>query len=92
VVKSVRDLTDRLARDAGVEPGEELRGRAGRLEQKELLRMITELENQMKAAAKELEFERAALLRDQVYELRTMLADESDLPPWKKVQILTGKG
>ncbi len=89
VVKSVRDLTDRLARDAGVEP-EDMRKKASKLEQKELARMITELEKQMKAAAKELEFERAAMLRDQVYELREMLADESDLPPWKKVQLLAG--
>jgi excinuclease ABC subunit B len=92
VVKAVRDLTDRLARDVGVEPGEELRGKASKLEQKELMRMIEELEKQMKAAAGELEFERAAMLRDQVYELRAMLADESDLPPWKKVTLLTGGG
>jgi len=92
VVKSVRDLTDRLARDAGAEEGEELRGKASKLEQKELARMIAELEKQMKAAAKELAFERAALLRDQVYELRAILADESDLPPWKKVQLLSGEG
>ncbi len=90
VVKSVRDLTDRLARDAGVESMREMRGKATRLEQKELERMIAELEKQMKAAARELEFERAAMLRDQVYELRAMLADESDLPPWKKVQLLSG--
>ncbi len=92
VVKAVRDLTDRLARDVGAESGEGLRGKASKLEQKELMRMIVELEKQMKASAKELEFERAALLRDQIYELRTMLADESDLPPWKKVTLLTGGG
>ena len=91
VVKSVRDLTDRLARDAGVEDGAALRGKASRLEQKELERMIAQLEKQMKAAAKELAFEQAALLRDQVYELRGILADESDLPPWKKVQLLAGE-
>ena len=90
VVKAVRDLTDRLARAAGAEEGEGVRGKASKLEQKELQRMIKELEGQMKAAARELEFERAALLRDQVYELRAMLADESDLPPWKKVQLLSG--
>jgi excinuclease ABC subunit B len=90
VVKAVRDLTDRLARDAGLAAGETLRGKAPKFEQKELQRMITELEKQMKAAAKALEFERAAMLRDQVYELRAMLADESDLPPWKKVQLLSG--
>jgi len=91
VIKSVRDLTDRLAREAGVETGSDMRGKASKLEQKELARMIAELENQMKAAAKELAFEQAALLRDQVYELRAILADESDLPPWKKVQLLSGR-
>jgi excinuclease ABC subunit B len=90
VVKSVRDLTDRLARDVGMEEGVDIRSKASKLEQKELARMITELEKQMKAAAKELAFEQAALLRDQVFELRAMLAEESDLPPWKKVQLLSG--
>jgi excinuclease ABC subunit B len=45
----------------------------------------------MKTAALALEFERAAVLRDQIYELRKMLADQSNLPPWKKVAILTGE-
>ena len=90
VVKAVRDLTDRLAHEVGGDEKEGLRGKASKLEQKELMRMIGELEKQMKAAAKELMFEQAALLRDQVYELRAMLADESDLPPWKKINLLTG--
>ncbi len=81
VVKSVRDLTDRLARDAGVEPGAEFRGQASKLEQKELARMISELEKQMKAAAKELEFERAAMLRDQVYELRSHVSGRVGFAP-----------
>jgi excinuclease ABC subunit B len=90
IVKSVRDLTDRLTRAAGIEEGMDIRGKASKLEQKELARLITEVEKQMKAAAKELAFEQAALLRDQVFELRAMLAEESDLPPWKKVQLLSG--
>ncbi|QRN82290.1 excinuclease ABC subunit UvrB [Chloroflexota bacterium] len=92
VVKAVRDLTDRLVHEVGGDKEEGLRGKASKLEQKELMRMIGELEKQMKAAAKELMFEQAALLRDQVYELRAMLADESDLPPWKKINLLTGGG
>jgi len=56
----------------------------------ETLRLVKELEKQMKAAAKELAFEQAALLRDQVFELRAMLVEESDLPPWKKMQLLSG--
>jgi excinuclease ABC subunit B len=90
IVKSVRDLTDRLTRAAGIEEGMDIRGKASKLEQKELARLIAEVEKQMKAAAKELAFEQAALLRDQVFELRAMLAEESDLPPWKKVQLLSG--
>ncbi|UCC76055.1 MAG: UvrB/UvrC motif-containing protein, partial [Anaerolineales bacterium] len=51
----------------------------------ELLRLIAELEKQMKDAAGRLEFERAALLRDQIFELRRALEDES-LPEWERVR------
>ncbi len=52
------------------------------------IKQIKEMENQMKAAAKELEFERAAMLRDQVYELKAILVENSKLPPWKKQALL----
>ena len=45
----------------------------------------------MKNAAESLEFERAAVLRDQVYELRKMLADGTDVPPWKRISIISGE-
>jgi excinuclease ABC subunit B len=38
--------------------------------QEGIARLIKELESQMKSAAKNLEFEKAALLRDRIYELR----------------------
>ena len=41
----------------------------------ELLRLIKDLESQMKSAAKNLEFEKAALLRDQIVDLRKVVAD-----------------
>jgi excinuclease UvrABC helicase subunit UvrB len=52
----------------------------------ELTRLIKDLELQMKAAAKELEFERAALLRDQVVELRKLMVAETPIIPkeWLK--------
>jgi excinuclease UvrABC nuclease subunit len=38
----------------------------------------------MKEAAAHLEFEKAALLRDQIFELRKQLEDE-DLPEWERI-------
>jgi len=71
--KAVRDLTDRLRLVA--ESGPEYRVR-DRIPRDELYRMVKELEAEMKAAARALEFERAALIRDQLFELRSLLAEE----------------
>jgi len=40
----------------------------------------------MKAAAQALEFEKAALLRDQIFELRAALVEkeETDMPAWER--------
>jgi excinuclease ABC subunit B len=54
-------------------------------------RLISELEKQMKDAAKDLEFEKAAVLRDQIYELRGILAEESNAPPWERIRYLAGE-
>jgi excinuclease ABC subunit B len=42
----------------------------------EIARLIKNLESQMKAAAKNLEFEKAALIRDHIIELRKELVGE----------------
>jgi excinuclease ABC subunit B len=92
IIKAVRDLTDQLAVRTVAEPQAEyrLKGAAG-LPQGEMKRVINELEKQMKEAARDLEFEKAAVLRDQIYELRSILAEESNLPPWEKVRLLSGE-
>ena len=91
IVKEVRDLTDQLASRFVAEPKADYRVEgAASLPKDELLNIIPELEKQMKEAAQNLEFEKAAILRDQVYELRAVLAEESNAPPWEKIRYLSG--
>ena len=82
IVKQVRDLTERVKAaaeeratyDAG--KPDDGPGIITQMPRDELARMIKDLESQMKASARNLEFEKAALLRDQILELRRMM--ESD--------------
>ena len=91
IVKAVRDLTDQLkARVIAEDRAEYRTDGARRLPRKELQRLIDELENRMREAAKNLEFEQAAMLRDQLYEVRTLLAEEGNLKPWEKMRVIAG--
>lgn len=86
IVKEVHDLTDRVraaaeARgDYAATPGTSLE-----LPKSEAQRLISDLEKQMKDAASKWEFEKAAMLRDQIMELRAMLDAQDPRPEWKKV-------
>ncbi|MYC97385.1 MAG: excinuclease ABC subunit UvrB [Caldilineaceae bacterium SB0661_bin_32] len=80
IVKSIRDLTDRmkvLAEDQADYSVDEDEAAATRnlaaLSPDELVKRITNLEEEMHEAAQNLEFERAASLRDQVIDLRNAL-------------------
>jgi excinuclease ABC subunit B len=52
---------------------------------------VDEVEKQMKEAAKNLEFERAAALRDELYDLKNLLAEDESLKPWERIKLLTGE-
>jgi excinuclease ABC subunit B len=75
IVKEIKDLTDRLKKvaeeqaeyrvDSGAHPGA-----VAFMPKEELFKLIKDLESQMKKSAQNLEFEKAALLRDQIVELR----------------------
>jgi excinuclease ABC subunit B len=80
--KGVRDLTDRIKRMAEERGAYDVNGKAQNtpapaitdLPRDELAKLIKDLEKQMKQAARDLAFEKAASLRDQVVELRKTLA------------------
>jgi excinuclease ABC subunit B len=74
--KAIRDITERVRAVAKAHADAAAVTTAADLPRDELYRLIKDLETQMKEAARALEFERAALLRDQVIELRRTLAVE----------------
>ena len=91
--KSIRDLTDQFsARGVAETRGEYKTGKHKDLSSRtEMQKVIAELEKQMKDAARNLEFERAAALRDEMYELKSVLADDESLKPWERIKLLTGE-
>lgn len=96
--KAIRDITDSLSiegRERVMAVGEEKGSyKAGKkvdaANRKELEHLIAELDKQMKDAAKNLQFEKAAAIRDEMYELKSILADDENLKPWDRIKLLTG--
>jgi excinuclease ABC subunit B len=87
IVKEVRDLTDRVRAEATPKPEAGLK--LVDLPKGELSHLARELEKQMRRAADEWEFEKAALLRDRIMELRAVLADKEagDRPAWEQERL-----
>ena len=50
------------------------------------MRLIKDLEKQMKTAAQNLEFEKAAALRDEIIELRRTLQEQDPRPIWEQLR------
>jgi len=73
--KAIRDITERVK--AVAETRTEYRYEAPATRE-DTMRLVKELETQMKQAARALEFEKAALIRDRIIELRKELIIEQD--------------
>jgi excinuclease ABC subunit B len=75
IVKEIRDLTARLRQPAESDDVQTTHPPTPfELPKDELHKLINSVETEMKAAAKSLEFEKAAVLRDQLLELRQIFA------------------
>jgi excinuclease ABC subunit B len=75
IVKEVRDITTQVRQVAETKTPYVT---PAALPKNDLVRLVKDLEKQMKKAARDLEFEKAALLRDQVVDLRKVLVYQGD--------------
>ena len=75
--KAIKDITERVQAVAETRAPYAVTP----ISKEEMAQLIKQLESQMKAAAKNLEFEKAAMIRDRIIELRK---DEELLPPMVK--------
>ncbi|MBM3179147.1 MAG: excinuclease ABC subunit UvrB [Chloroflexi bacterium] len=92
--KEIHDLTEEMSAKAVSEMKGEYKVKgagAQGMPRGELRKIIAELEKHMKEAAKNLEFERAAALRDELYSLKNLLAEDESLKPWERIRLMTGE-
>ena len=83
IKKEVRDITERVKQVAETRaeyaPGSRMAAAQDQdISRDEIARLVREYERQMKEASKRLEFEKAAMLRDQVVDLRRIMALQDD--------------
>ena len=76
--KAVKDITDRVRAVAETRAPYMTQRQA--MSRDEMFRVVKDLETQMKAAARGLEFEKAAMMRDEIFELRRILAVDEKGP------------
>jgi len=83
IKKAIKGITDQLFKHVKEEPA--MVSPFMEMPKDEIVRLIKDLESQMKTTAKNLEFEKAAMLRDNILELRKELATTND-------EIIAGAG
>ncbi len=88
--KEIRQLTEMMSAKAIGEAKGQYKTAADGMPRGELRKIVGEVEKHMKEAAKNLEFEKAAAYRDELYELRNLLAEDESLKPWERIKLLMG--
>jgi excinuclease ABC subunit B len=79
IIKDIRDINDRLravAEASGVYQGEQRERELSEMSKAQIGKLVTQMETAMRAAARELDFERAAVLRDEIQSIRQRVLEE----------------
>jgi excinuclease ABC subunit B len=88
IQKAVRDITDRMRMVAEPQATSEV---YRQLSKDDLARVIKDLESQMRESAHQLEFERAALLRDEIRELKGLMVTQEVVERGTRGERVHGK-
>jgi excinuclease ABC subunit B len=89
--KEIHELAEMMSAKAIGEAKGQHKTAADGMPRGELRKIVDEVEKKMKDAAKNLEFEKAAAYRDELYELKNLLAEDESLKPWERIKLLTGE-
>jgi excinuclease ABC subunit B len=73
IQKNIKDINDKFRKVTGTMTGMDV----NKLTKKQAAEMIDDLNKEMKLLAKGLEFEKAALIRDQINDIRNLVLDDS---------------
>jgi excinuclease ABC subunit B len=76
IVKEIRDINDRLRAVAEAPGAYGSERELSEMSREEVAKLVAQLEAQMRNAAKELEFERAAAIRDEIQDIRLRVLEE----------------
>ena len=77
IIKEIRDITDRVRKNISEDSDHKSQDFVD-MPRDEVVRVIKDLEVQMKSSAKNLEFEKAVTLRDQIVELRKIFVSSTE--------------
>jgi excinuclease ABC subunit B len=79
IIKGIRDINDRLravAEATGAYGSDKHKRELTELSKQEIAKLVAQLETDMRAAARELDFERAAAMRDEIRDIRLRVLEE----------------
>ncbi len=90
--KAINDIMGYVADEAGSVTAEQVNKELAELSREEVLRIISSMEDDMAAAARDMDFEEAARLRDQVVKLRASVEGQSEDDVLKDLKRTARKG
>ena len=90
--KAINDIMGYVADEAGSVTAEQVNKELAELSREEVLRIISSMEDDMAAASRDMDFEEAARLRDQVVKLRASVEGQSEDDVLKDLRKTARKG